>query len=144
MPGDSTSEHARQFKRHETAFEARIEPHPDHVDQFRLSFPDAQSGLAVTDVSAGGVGLICGLYLPRNLRLTLHITGVGADHEADRPLLNIRAISRRCQMIDHKPTYQVGLQFIDATGPDEQRLIQAADTSKPGCAAVGAGGSSGS
>jgi len=130
MPGESTNEHARQFQRHATSFEARIEPHPDHADQFRMSFPDALSGLAVIDVSGGGVGLSSGFYIPKNLRMTLHISGAAADQVVADQLLKIRAVARRCKMIDHKPTYQVGLQFLEADGEDERRLGQAVDESR--------------
>jgi len=126
---DAESAHARQFKRHETRFEATIEPHSDHADQLRLSYSGAGSGLAVIDVSKGGLGLRSGVYLPRNLRVTLHIAGVG-DKEGEHATsakaaarkLTVRAVVRRCSMLDHKPTYQVGLQFLDPVGRDEQAL----------------------
>jgi c-di-GMP-binding flagellar brake protein YcgR len=124
MNADSYEAQARQFARHEVAYDAVIEPHADHADQFCLSLPDAQSGLAVVDVSAGGVGLRSGIYVPRNMRMTLHVSGVGRSGE----VLRIKAIARRCRMVDHKPTYLVGLQFADADGPDEQTLIRVTNT----------------
>ncbi len=141
MDAESYEAQARQFKRHEVAYEAVIEPHADHADQFRLSFPDAQSGIAVIDVSAGGVGLRSGIYVPKNMRMTLHVSG--ADESGD--VLRIRAIARRCKMTDHKPTYLVGLQFADAEGRDEQTLIRVTNAAKQEhaeAAAVGASGGS--
>jgi len=126
MSTDSYEAQARQFERHDVAYDAVLEPHADHADQFRLSFPDAQSGIAVVDVSAGGVGLRSGIYVPKNMRMTLHVSGVAGAGE----VLRIRVIVRRCQMIDHKPTYLVGLQFADVEGPDEQALLRAADAAK--------------
>ncbi len=123
----SVDELARQHKRHATAFQARVEPHTDHAAQFRLTFPDALAGLELIDVSAGGVGLRCGLFVPKNLRLTLHVSDVTAVEGVAQQHLTVRAIVRRCVMVDHKPTYQVGLQFLDPTGPDEQALIHAAE-----------------
>ncbi|MBN2562000.1 MAG: PilZ domain-containing protein [Phycisphaerae bacterium] len=123
MKPDDISAHARQFRRHDTTYETRIDPHPDHADQFRLSFPDAQSGMAVIDVSEGGLGLQSGIYLPRSMRITLHISGVKAGRSGPARDLSIRGIVRRCVMSDHKPTYQVGVQFVDASGQDERFLI---------------------
>lgn len=122
MSADGSIAHARQFKRHETRFEARIDPHADHADQFRLGFAGSASGLAVVDVSKGGLGLRSGVYLARNLRVTLHVSSADSPSPANRVLV-IRAIVRRCAMIDHKPTYQVGLQFVDPAGRDEQTLM---------------------
>lgn len=126
MNASSFEAQARQYQRHEVAYDAVIEPHTDHADQFRLSFPDAQSGIVVIDVSAGGVGLRSGIYVPKNMRMTLHVSGVAGVGE----VLRIKAIARRCQMTDHKPTYLVGLQFADVDGPDEQTLIRVADVAQ--------------
>ncbi|HWL93003.1 MAG TPA: PilZ domain-containing protein [Phycisphaerae bacterium] len=152
MRPPTVDELARQHKRHETAFQSRVEPHPDHAAQFRLSFPDALSGLDVIDVSAGGVGIRCGIFIPKNLRLTLHISDVTTADGIPQQHLAVRVVVRRCAMIDHKPTYQIGMQFLDATGPDEQTLIQAAKTQREAAAnaekareaeLVGAGGKAG-
>ncbi|MCG8406437.1 MAG: PilZ domain-containing protein [Phycisphaerales bacterium] len=143
MKAESISAQARQFERRKTAYEARIEPHPDHAGQFRLSFPDAQAGLSVFDVSEGGVGLRSGIYIPKNMRLTLHILGVGGEVTETGEVLRIRVIARRCDMIDHKPTYNVGLQFADSQGADEQVLIRAASQASGASEAVVVEGSSG-
>ncbi len=130
MKQESISAQARQFERHTTAYKARIEPHPDCADQFRLSYPDVQSGLDVIDVSAGGLGLLSPIFIPKNIRLTLHVSNVDGAQDTTLSPLKIRTVVRRLQMTDHKPTYQIGLQFIDSNGADEQRLIQSADTAK--------------
>jgi hypothetical protein len=56
----------------------------------------------------------------------------------------VRAVVRRCGLVDHKPTYQVGLQFLDPAGKDEQALIQAVagerEASRPAVARAGVGG----
>lgn len=146
----TTDELARQFKRHETSFQARVEAHPDHAPQFRLTFPDALSGLDVIDVSAGGLGLRCGVYIPRNLRVILHVANVKMSDGIAERMVAVRAVVRRCILVDHKPTYQIGLQFIDANGADEKALIQAVELDRraraaaareqPALQAVGAGG----
>jgi c-di-GMP-binding flagellar brake protein YcgR len=125
MKQEAISAQARQFKRHETAYKARIEPHPECADQFRLSYPDVQAGLDVIDVSAGGLGLRSPIFIPKNIRLILHVSGLSDTRDPTASLLKIRAVVRRLQMIDHKPTYQVGLQFVDPGGDDEKKLVQA-------------------
>jgi len=120
MTYDEISARARQFKRHETRYEARLDPHADDADQFRTCLPDAQNGLSVTDVSQGGLGFVCGVYVPRNLRVVLHISGAVPQGRE----LTLKAVVRRCFLLDHKPTYQVGLQFLDPTGEDERALVQ--------------------
>jgi len=123
MSTDAIIANARQYKRHATKLEARIEPHPDHAEQLRLSFPDSKAGLAVADVSLGGMGLLIGIMLPKGMRLTVHIEPSAV---ICGQALTIRTAVRRCAMIDHKPTYRLGLQFIEPNGPDEQALVAAA------------------
>jgi hypothetical protein len=127
MSLDSISAQARQFKRLSAGWSARIEPHSDHAEQFRLSFPDSFNDLAVSDVSEGGIGLITSILIPKNLRLTVHVDAAG---EAGGRVFKIRGITRRCVMLDHRPRYQVGLQFVDAGGDDERALVKLAKASQ--------------
>lgn len=135
----SSSEHARQFKRHATAYHARIELHPDHAEQYRLTLPDAQAGLAVIDVSEGGVGLRTDIFVPKNMRLTLHVKGADESDSVAPRILKIRVVARRCEMVDHKPTYHVGLQFVDPGGADEKALIRAVREARAQAAPIGVG-----
>jgi len=128
----------RQFVRHAAEYAARITPHGDHASQFRLSLPDAQSAVAVTDVSGGGLGLRSGVMLPKNLRLLVCVQGVGGS--APRSV-TVEVTVRRCFMMDHEPTYSVGAQFVDPSGEDERLLIaDAARRIKTGAASPAAGG----
>ncbi len=135
----SSSEHARQFQRHATEYRATIEPHPDHAEQFRLTLPDSQAGLSVIDVSEGGVGVRSGIFVPKNLRLTLHVKGADDSSSVAPRVLKIGAVARRCEMVDHKPTFHLGLQFVDPAGADERALIRAVRGARPQAAPVGAG-----
>ncbi len=145
MKLDAISAQARQFRRHETRYTARLEPQPDHADQFRLSFPDAQNELVVADVSKGGLALRSSFYVPKNLRVRLRVSDVETAATGGAKALIVQAVIRRCTMVDHAPTYQVGLQFLDPGGADEQRLVQSAlgvEQQEP--ATVAAGGKRGS
>jgi len=125
MRPDDGAAVARQHKRRATLRAARLEPHEEHVAQYRLSFPDVQTDLAVVDVSEGGLGLNSGFYVPKNMRVTIQLPE--STHEAGGSALRaltIRAIVRRCAMVDHRPTYLVGLQFLEPTGADELELLK--------------------
>jgi hypothetical protein len=132
MTSDAFNAAARLFVRHETQYEAAVEVHPDHVEQFRLSFPDTQSDMAVIDVSKGGLGLRSPIFMPKNLRVTLTIANFGAVKGKQGLTLKIRSVVRRCDMLDHRPTYQLGLQFVDPAGRDEQLLVAAVMKEKAG------------
>jgi len=114
---DASGAMARQFVRKATRRAARIEPDAAHADQFRLSFPDAQSEVFVTDVSKGGLGLTSSVFIPRSLRLIVHVTC------PDQRDLSIPCIARRCALSDHKPNYTVGLQFLAPGGDAEKTLL---------------------
>ena len=131
MHSNSGAQQARQFVRKLTRRPARIEVHPDHADQFRLAFPDAQSDIYVVDVSRGGLGLHSSVYVPRNLRMTLHIAGMDEAASIRTRDLAIQVVSRRCNLADHRPTYLVGLQYLDVGMPDAQELIESVSRTNP-------------
>jgi len=132
---------SRLFVRHGTHLAASVEVHPDHADQVRMSFGDALSDFAVVDVSKGGIGLHSSVFLPKNLKVVLKICHTGpAGAEASRPL-TIRAIVRRYTLVDHRPSYLIGLQFVDPAGRDEQELVGISAASKTAAAAGATGGS---
>jgi hypothetical protein len=131
MKLDTISAQARQFRRHAAQYKARIETHQDHAGQFRLSLPDVQNDLAVMDVSRGGLGLSTGFFVPKNLRLTLRVWGVAAEGEYKTEELTVAVVVRRCAMADHKPTYHVGVQFLNASGTDELKLVEMAVSKQP-------------
>ncbi|HUN82589.1 MAG TPA: PilZ domain-containing protein [Phycisphaerae bacterium] len=132
MSLDAISARARQFKRHAARWSARIEAHGDHAEQFRLSFADQFNDLAVVDVSEGGFGLVTSFLVPKNLKLIVH---VDAAVDGGRTFL-IRGIIRRCMLLDHRPCYQVGVQFIDASGADERELVKLAKKTQPQAATL--------
>lgn len=130
------SAHARLFRRHSTHVEASVEPHEDHAAQVRFSSADARMQTAVVDVSKGGVGLESGSYLPKNLRVTLRISCATPSDDDQVRDLTIRGIVRRSVMVDHKPTYHIGVEFADARGHDEQTLIKSATKFLPSAGQV--------
>lgn len=126
MNQDPINAAVRQFQRHATQFRARIEPHPDQAEQFRLSYSGFSDDLAVVDVSAGGIALHSCFFVPRNLRMAVTILDLKTVDGRQLGDVTVRAVVRRCLLVDYKPTYQVGMQFIDPTGTDEQMFVQVA------------------
>lgn len=115
---------SRLFVRHDTHFAAAVEVHRDHAEQVRMSFGDALSDFAVVDVSKGGIGLRSSVFFPKNLRVNLTVTRSKPISGKHAQPLNIRAIVRRCVLVNHKPNYLVGLQYLDPAGRDEQQLVR--------------------
>lgn len=125
---------SRLFVRHGTHLAASVEVHPDHADQVRMSFGDALSDFAVVDVSRGGIGLHSSVFLPKNLKVVLKISQTGpSGAESSRPL-TIPAIVRRYTLVDHRPSYLIGLQFVNPAGRDEQALVGISAASKTAAA----------
>lgn len=131
MVWDSKNLQTRQFERHATRLWARIEIASEHVEQLRFSFADVQDGITVIDISDGGIGLQTGVYLPKNARVVVRIRESEADAGTD---VSVLGIVRRCLMVDVKPTYQVGLQFLDAAGVDRSQLAGMIRTAQAGIA----------
>lgn len=119
MVWDATHLQTRQYVRRAAEISARLEIHSDQANQIRFAFSDSQSRIVVTDVSEGGVGLRTEVFLPRNARLTVRVR-----NEADRTELTFQAVVRRCQMIDLKPAYHIGLQFLETPAADRQALLK--------------------
>ncbi len=125
MKLDAVSVQARQFRRLATRYKAYMEVLPEHAGQFRLSLPEVQLDLAVTDVSRGGLGLSTGFYMPKNLRVTVSVSLAGETQEASQQDFVVQGIVRHCAVVDHQPSYHVGIQFLDPAGRDEKALAEA-------------------
>lgn len=119
MVWDATHLQTRQYVRRAAEISARLDFHSDQAEQLRFAFADSQNRIVVTDVSEGGIGLRTEVFLPRNARLTVRVRSDAAGNE-----LVIQAVVRRCQMIDLKPAYHIGLQFLDTSAADRQALLK--------------------
>lgn len=128
MVWDSGSLQTRQFARRNLALPARIEVHPDHAEQLRLSFPDEGGRPTVVDVSEGGLGLQSQIYLPRNARLMVHVKKGNDAGDSDSFL--VRGIVRRCGMMDVRPTFHVGVQYLESQTPEIRELVALAEQIK--------------
>lgn len=137
MIWDSGALQTRQFARRQLALPARVEVHPDQADQLRLSFDDEHGRPTVVDVSEGGLGLQSAVFLPRNARLLVHVQPPEAAGAGIPDTLAVRLVVRRCLMVDVKPTYHIGLQYLEPGVPEIQELVRigeaarSADNGKP-------------
>lgn len=122
MIWDSGSLQTRQFARREISLPARLTVHPDHAEQLRLAFADQHGRVRLVDVSEGGLGITSSLLLPRAARLLVHVEVGRAGAGAPPQEIVLRGIVRRCVMTNVKPTYQIGMQYLD-TEPAEIRAL---------------------
>lgn len=123
MVWDSSNLQTRQFVRRAATVSARVEVQNDQADQLRFSFADTQSRMTVIDISKGGLGLSASLMIPKNARLIVRLRCGDGDQGRD---LAIPVVVRRCIMSDLKPTYHIGLQYLDLDDSDREALLQLA------------------
>ena len=102
----------RQHQRHDLSMPAILTL--EDAVRFSPEAGVAASGLSatVTDMSAGGIALRCGHFLPR--RCVLRVAILNDQAERSRPLVEARVRVQRVQMIDRRPTYAVGCAFTEA------------------------------
>lgn len=68
------------------------------------------------DCSAGGVGLRCGVFLPKSCRVRVRVETPGGGE------IEIGGRVQRVAMVDRKPTYYFGAS-LTGEGPEHQRRI---------------------
>lgn len=71
----------------------------------------------IVDLSRGGLGLDCGLFLPRSCRLRVGVSLPGAE------TLWVDGVVRRSTMISRDPRYYIGLSFTDQSAAAIDRLM---------------------
>ncbi len=103
----------RRSARHDVAMRARVAVSRDHAGLVRLSAASgARDGWLeadVVDFSAGGVGFMTSVWLPRRCILRLQIVGPEAPH---RVLLDANIRVMRVTMTDRRPAYLIGTAFV--------------------------------
>lgn len=113
----------RSASRHDVALDATLTLRAPDNEQVRFSRSavalDGSWHATVVDVSEGGLGAICELYVPTWARVHVHIPWPG---QPERPLFDMDCMARRIQMIDRRPAYLIGLQFDDSSESAHQSL----------------------
>lgn len=113
----------RSASRHDVALDAKLTLRAPDTERIRYSrsaiSPDGSWPATVVDVSGGGLGLICELYVPVWARVLVQIGWPGRPGEA---LFETACLSRRVQMIDRRPAYLVGLQYDELTETQRHSL----------------------
>lgn len=114
------SQHAglmfRQAARFDIALPARIRVAPAHQGDVRFTpLTGARDGwlsVDLVDFSAGGVGFISSVFIPRRCLLEIRVYGVGSrGHAQEVPLVEGLARAQRTVMTDRRPAYLVGTAF---------------------------------
>lgn len=106
----------RDAARFDIALHARFRIGPEHQTVVRFSqaagvrdgWPEAE----VVDLSAHGVGLVSGVFVPRGCRLELRVFGAAKNDL----LFSIPCTVRRVVMTDRRPAYLLGLAFETSDG----------------------------
>lgn len=90
---------------------------------------DGRISCVVTDYSAGGLGLRCGVLLPKHclVRVELFEASTGGRAAGATPALEVTVRVQRIRMLDRAPTFYLGCAF-DGESPlaTLQRLHEAA------------------
>ncbi len=125
----------RQHERESVELAVEFVVCDEHREQVRFSpssaaaEPHVTRGLA-TDLSSGGLGMICGQFVPRMCEGSIRVfdptpVGTGADglpiHEV---AFEHRVKVRRVVLEDHEPQYAVGMAFIDPEPNMEERVTK--------------------
>ncbi len=110
----------RTASRHDVALDAKLSLRAPDNERVRYSrtavSPDGSWPATVVDVSGGGLGVICEVYVPVWARVRVEIQWPGGDRGT---LFQGNCMARRVRMIDRRPAYLLGLQYEALT--DEQR-----------------------
>jgi len=117
----------RRAQRHDVALPARIRVGDEHVPLVRLSAAAADRtgwvSVDVIDFSAGGLGLMSRVFVPRRTVLEIQILPVapsdgdetqgGAERVPPEPLLSARVRVQRVIMTDRRPAYLIGTSYAE-------------------------------
>ena len=111
----------RRSARHDVAMHARVAIAQEHASIVRLSAAsgarDGWLDADVVDFSAGGVGFMTGVWLPRRCILRLQI--IGPD-DPKHVLLDTMTRVMRVTMTDRRPAYLIGTAFVQPMTSDAQ------------------------
>jgi len=114
----------RSASRHDVALDASLTLRAPDTERIRYSrtaiSPDGSWPGTLVDVSGGGLGIICELYVPVWAHVHVHIGWPGRD---EGTLFEADCLSRRVQMIDRRPAYLLGLQY-DEMNEDQRDALE--------------------
>ena len=124
----------RQYEREDIHLSIEFVVAEEHRGQVQFSpmsaAADTHSARGVAaDLSSGGMGLELGQFIPRLCEGTVRVFDprAAATKRDGTPVYEVafeHAVKvRRVSMIDHQPTYAVGVSFVDPA-PDVQRKLQ--------------------
>lgn len=124
----------RQHEREEIQLPVEFTVCDEHREQVRFSSsssagrPHVIQG-KVTDISRGGLGIDCHLFLPRMCEGKVRIFhGAVAIPQSDpesarEPIFETRVKVRRVLLRGHDTTYQIGLAFLNAPENIEELIL---------------------
>lgn len=113
----------RRTVRHEVFLPARMAVNQAHAKIVRLAStsPGEQwTEVDLVDFSAGGVGLISSVFLPRKCLIQVQVLSL--DERCTEPLLDATARIQRVVMTDRRPAYLIGTSFVDLTDEQNEQI----------------------
>jgi len=112
---ENTAVSVRRSSRHDVSLRAQLCIIGTHANLVRLAAPaGARQGwldVDVVDVSAGGLGFITNVFLPRECRIRLQVF---LDDSAV-PTAEVPLRIQRVNMTDRRPAYLLGASLADAS-----------------------------
>ena len=124
----------RRTQRFDIVLPARFAVEDEHAGKLRFAVgKDAWLHADLMDFSAGGVGFMCDVFLPRKALLRVRIFPAGSHHsnepmdEEERPMLEGTVRVQRVVMTDRRPGYLVGTSFTEPNQELDKQIDQMLD-----------------
>lgn len=109
----------RRTRRYDASLRARVSICAEHAPLVRLGpssgAKDGWIEMDVVDFSAGGVGFVSLVWLPRRTILQFQLYAPGAG--SDKAVVNGKTRVQRVTMTDRRPAYLLGTAFDSNTDP---------------------------
>lgn len=117
----------RQYERYTCALKSRIAVEGESVGRVALATAESGAGAGVgvvaaevIDCSAGGLGLRCSTYFPKQSELSVRVWVGAQAGETEEVTLSGRV--QRASMTDSAPTYYLGVSFL-GEGQEQDRRV---------------------
>jgi len=118
---EQTAVSVRRSSRHDVSLRAQVAIAGTHANLVRLAAPaGARHGwldVDVVDVSAGGLGFLANVFLPRECRVRVQVF----LDDSGTPAAEIPLKVQRVNMTDRRPAYLIGASITDASDVEREK-----------------------
>jgi len=127
MPASNDPLNTRQHKRSEAQLQAQLII--DDAIREQLAFSPSSGALdshcirgTVADISQGGLGLASSQFLPKQCRARIRVEREFGTTSEAATVLEENVLVRRIEMLDHGPTYLIGMSFEKCDEAAQHRI----------------------